>query len=109
MGFQGIERRRHRVYVTRNTEYHLRDGVCVAVRDRRTSSFRDAHIVLRLKLEGTIRLGPSGADPIITEPEIGDALLFLQPLSDGRPRQITTSRIERIVRPEKQDVLGYAL
>jgi hypothetical protein len=107
MSYQGIERRRHRVYVTRNTEYHLRDGVCVAVRDRRTSSFRDAHIVLRLKLEGSIKIGPAGADPTDTEPEIGDALLFLQPLSDGRPRQITTSRIEQIVRPEKQDVRSY--
>ena len=34
--YRGTERRRHRVYMTRNTEYHFRDGVCVAVRDRRT-------------------------------------------------------------------------
>ncbi|MFO0673294.1 MAG: hypothetical protein U0235_27385 [Polyangiaceae bacterium] len=32
----GPDRRRHRVYVTKNTEYHFRDGFCVAVRgDRR--------------------------------------------------------------------------
>ena len=33
--FSGPDRRRHRVYVTKNTEYHFRDGFCVAVRDRR--------------------------------------------------------------------------
>ena len=37
--FAGPDRRRHRVYVTRNTEYHFRDGFCVAVRDRRTGDF----------------------------------------------------------------------
>ena len=24
--YEGTERRRHRVYITRNTEYHVRDG-----------------------------------------------------------------------------------
>jgi hypothetical protein len=107
MGYQGNERRRHRVYVTRNTEYHMRDGVCVAVRDRRTSSFREAHIVLHLKVEGSIKVGPRGSDIRDTEPEIGDAMLFLQPMGDGRPRQITTSRVERIERPSKEDVRRY--
>ena len=26
-GFAGAERRRHRMFVTKNTEYHFRDGV----------------------------------------------------------------------------------
>ena len=56
MGYQGHERRRHKVYITRNTEYHVRDGICVAVRDRRSLSFRGAHIALNLKLEGGVRL-----------------------------------------------------
>jgi hypothetical protein len=29
-GYAGIERRRHRVFLTRNTEYHFRDGICVS-------------------------------------------------------------------------------
>ncbi len=37
--YAGPDRRRHRVYVTKNTEYHFRDGFCVAVRDRRTGDF----------------------------------------------------------------------
>ena len=107
MNYQGTERRRHRVYVTRNTEYHFRDGICVAVRDRRSSSFRNAHLAHGLKLEGCIKIKPTGQEPSDAEPSIGDALLFLQPLSEGRPRQITTSRVERIDRPSKQDVRGY--
>jgi hypothetical protein len=31
-----IEKRRHRMYVTRNTEYHLKDDICVAVRKTTT-------------------------------------------------------------------------
>src|SRR5690349_2628311 len=32
--YSGPERRRRVTYMTRNTEYHLEGGVCVAVRDR---------------------------------------------------------------------------
>ncbi len=39
MSYEGPDRRVHRVIVTRNTEYHFRDGFCVAVRDRRTGDF----------------------------------------------------------------------
>ena len=40
-GYRGPERRRHRVFVTRNTEYHFRDGFCIAVRDRRTGQLAE--------------------------------------------------------------------
>jgi hypothetical protein len=110
MDYQGHDRRRHRVYVTRNTEYHLRDGVCVAVRDRQTRRFRDAHIALRLRMEGRIKISlEGGAAPSPYEPRIGDAIFFLHTTSDGRERQITTSRVERIERPAKEDVLQYRL
>jgi hypothetical protein len=48
--FEGQDRRRHRVYVTRNTEYHFRDGYCVAVRDRRTGDFLHGHLALRRRI-----------------------------------------------------------
>ena len=35
-GYSGPDRRKRRMYVTHNTEYHLHDGVCVAVRDKHT-------------------------------------------------------------------------
>jgi hypothetical protein len=108
MSYQGTERRRHSVYVTRNTEYHLRDGVCVAVRDRQTRTFRPAHLAINLRVEGGVRLFPNGAAiPNIPNPQVGDALFFSQDLSPTSPRQIVTSRIEKIDRPSKQDVLGY--
>ncbi len=109
MTYTGVERRRHKVYVTRNTEYHLRDGICVAVRDRRSARFWDAHIALSLTLAGTVKRDAHGTDSSEKEPKPGDSLLFLQPLSDGRARPITTSTIEQIDRPSKQIVENYKL
>ena len=37
--YAGPERRNRAMYVTANTEYHFRDGVCVAVRDRQSRSW----------------------------------------------------------------------
>ena len=56
--YRGPERRRHRIFVTRNTEYHFRDDVCVAVRDRRTGSFLQGHLALCRPLHGGIRFFP---------------------------------------------------
>lgn len=109
MAYAGMERRRHKVYVTRNTEYHLRDGICVAVRDRRSSNFWDAHIALSLALAGTVKRDAFGSDSSSKEPAPGDSLLFLQPLSDGRARPITTSTIEQIERPSKEIVQSYRI
>lgn len=107
MGTPGVERRRHCVYVTRNTEYHMRDGVCVAVRDRRTGRFVPAHIAVSLKLEGGVRLFPNGAViPRIDKPGVGDAIWFAT--SADASRQIVTSRIEAIERPSKDVVASYA-
>jgi hypothetical protein len=108
MAYQGTERRRHRVYVTRNTEYHLRDGICVAVRDRRSRAFRGAHIALNLKLEGGVRIYPNGAMiPNVVSPNEGDALFFTREDAYGVERQIVTSRIERVERPVKSIVALY--
>jgi hypothetical protein len=108
MSYQGTDRRRHRVYVTRNTEYHLRDGVCVAVRDRVSNRFRSAHIALNLKLEGGVRIYPNGSViPNQTHPSVGDAMFFNFASPDGEERQIVTSKIEKIDRPLKRDVLAY--
>jgi hypothetical protein len=104
MSYEGPERRRHRVYVTRNTEYHLRDGVCVAVRDRASRRFRPGHIAVDLRLEGGVKIYANGACvPNVADPAPGDAILFT--VRDDR--QIVTSRIESIERPSKRDVAAY--
>ena len=106
----GPERRRHKVYVTRNTEYHVRDGVCVAVRDRGSKRFRDAHIALNLPMEGGVRVYSNGAVlPSMGEPRVGDAIYFARKLTSNDDHQIVTSRLESIGRPPKRDVLMYPL
>lgn len=97
------ERRRHRVYVTRNTEYHFRDGFCVAVRDRRSGDFLQGHLAVRRRLQGGLKFFPNGAIvPNAGDPQVGEALYFA---ADGR--DLVTSPIEKIDRPAKTLVTAY--
>ena len=52
-----IERRRHFVYVTRTAEYHVRDGVCVAVRRRGQEGFDRGHLCEKRALARPAALG----------------------------------------------------
>jgi hypothetical protein len=107
--FKGAERRRHRLVVTRNTEYHLRDGVVVAVRDRQSKRWCEGHIAVDLRLQGGVRFFDNGAViPSLEEPKPGDAMFFSYRSEGGDERQLVTSRIEAIDRPAKRDVLAYA-
>jgi hypothetical protein len=97
------ERRRHRVYITRNTEYHFRDGFCVAVRDRRSGDFLQGHLAVQRRLHGGIKFFPNGA--IVPNPgeiRTGEALYFA---ADGR--DLVTSPVEQIDRPAKAIVDAY--
>jgi len=100
-----VERRRHRVYITRNTEYHFRDAACVAVRDRRTGDFLEGHLAISRKLQGGLKfftngaIVPNGGDPVP-----GEALYFA---ADGR--DLVTSPLEKIDRPSKRLVESYPL
>lgn len=97
------ERRRHRVYVTRNTEYHFRDGFCVAVRDRRTGDFLQGHLAVRRRLHGGLKFYGNGAIiPNAGDPVPGEALYFA---ADGR--DLVTSPVESVERPTKAVVLAY--
>ncbi|HWL87540.1 MAG TPA: hypothetical protein VNO21_17170 [Polyangiaceae bacterium] len=97
------ERRRHRVYVTRNTEYHFRDGFCIAVRDRRTGDFMQGHLALRRRISGGLRFFHNGAIvPNPGEPNPGEAIYFTH---EGR--DLITSPLERVGRPEKDIVRAY--
>ena len=108
MSYTGIERRIHRVYVTRNTEYHVREGVCIAVRDRNSGGFHTAHIALSLRLEGAVHIySNGGVIPHLSEPEAGDAIYFSYKRGDGEERQIVTSRLISVERPAKKVVSSY--
>jgi hypothetical protein len=101
--YLGPERRRHRIFVTRNTEYHFRDGFCIAVRDRRTGEFLHGHLALTRSVHGGIRFFANGAiAPNTGEPRPGESLYFA---SEGR--DLVTSPLEHIERPSKALVFAY--
>jgi hypothetical protein len=103
--FGGPERRRHRVYVTKNTEYHFRDGFCVGVRDRRTGDFLHGHLALRRRIHGGLKFYLNGAIvPNPGEPQVGEALYFA---TDGR--DLVTSPLEAVERPSKELAQAYAM
>jgi hypothetical protein len=103
--FAGPDRRRHRVYVTKNTEYHFRDGFCVAVRDRRTGDFLQGHLALRRRIHGGLKFFLNGAIiPNPGEPQVGEALYFA---SDGR--DLVTSPLEAVERPSKELTAAYTI
>ena len=101
--YGGPERRHHTMYVTRNTEYHLRDGICVAVRDRSTGQWLTGHSALRRELSGAVRFLPKGhALSSAAQPRVGDALYF-----GGGGRELVTSILSAIERPGRVAVATY--
>jgi hypothetical protein len=101
--YRGPERRVHRTYVTRNTEYHFRGDVCVAVRDRRTGRWLDSHLAVRRRLSGGVKFHQNGvAVPSCASPRVGEALYF-----DDDGQELITSLLSSIERPSKQTVQDY--
>jgi hypothetical protein len=101
--YAGPERRRHRVYVTRNTEYHFRDGFCIAVRDRRSGDFLHGHLALQRRVHGGLKFFPDGGiAPNAGEPKAGESLYFA---AEGR--DLVTSPLEAVERPSKELVGAY--
>ena len=101
--YRGADRRRHRIYVTHNTEYHVRDGFCVAVRDRQTGNFMHGHLALARRVHGGLKFFESGgiqANP--GEPRPGESLYFA---SEGR--DLVTSPLEGVERPARDVVAAY--
>jgi hypothetical protein len=101
--FKGKDRRRHAVFVTRNTEYHLRDGYCIAVRDRDSGEFLPGHLALQRRLQGGLKFYMNGAMvPNPGTPRAGESLFFA-----AHGRDLVTSPIERVDRPQRELVRAY--
>jgi hypothetical protein len=100
--YGGPERRRHHMYVTRNTEYHFRDKVCVAVRDRKTGRWLVSHLAVSRKLTGGVRFRENGTAFSLDAPQVGEALYFGD---DGR--ELLTSLLCGVERPERDIVQSY--
>jgi hypothetical protein len=102
-GYDGRERRQHRMYVTRNTEYHFRGQTCVAVRDRKSGRFLQSHLAVQRTLSGGVKYHSNGAAiPSFAPPQVGEALYFGD---DGR--DLVTSLCSSIERPERRLVASY--
>ncbi len=101
--YTGLDRRLHRMYVTRNTEYHFCGRTCVAVRDRRTGHFLNTHEAVRRQLSGGVKYQENGtAIPSLAAPQIGEALYFGE---EGR--ELVTILCSSIERPSRSLVASY--
>ncbi len=89
------DRRRHRVFFTCHTEYHLRDDECVGVRDRSTGAWLVDHAALRLR---ALRL------PSVPESAawIGQRIQFW-----GSTTDVLTSPVISVARPPLEQVASY--
>jgi hypothetical protein len=97
------ERRVHKVFVTRNTEYHLRSGVCVAVKDRQSGEFLRAHLALSQRIHGGLRFTRAGGIHANTgTPDVGESLFF-----HASGRDLVTSPVLTVERPEREVVATY--
>ena len=104
--YRGPDRRRHRLLVTHNTEYHLRDGTCVAVRDRTSGYFYPDHPAVGRPLRQGIRF-VKGQPPVFSpEGEVhpGEALNFS---STPLVLDLVTTPLEAVTRPPKWVVDTY--
>lgn len=103
MSYPGQDRRIHRIFVTRNTEYHVRKDMCIGVRDRRSGEWLRAHLALRSRIAGALRFSPSGGVlPNAGPPSIGESLCF-----HAAGRDLITSTIIAVERPTRDLVSAY--
>jgi len=104
MAFKGKDRRVHKVFVTRNTEYHVRRDLCVAVKDRRSGEWLRSHLALRNKVHGGIRFSRHGGImPNPGNPRVGESLFF-----HAAGRDLVTSPILSVERPRRGTVRRYS-
>jgi len=90
------DRRRHRVYFTQNTEYHLRGRECVGVRNRHSLRWLSHHAALRLHAVDlpTYRGNQSSE----YEPRI---------VFSSNHFDVVTSPVLAVDRPKQPDVIAY--
>ena len=103
MGYKGPERRIHKVFVTKNTEYHTREGVCVGVRDRATGQWVKQHLAITKSICGAIKFTRGGMRPNLGFPKKGESLYF-----HGNDIDVVTSSVVQIERPAKRLVKSYS-
>ena len=105
MGYLGKERRIHRIFVTRNSEYHVRRNVCVGVRDRRSGEWLSGHMALRSTVSGGLKFHDNGAISASEGlPTVGESLFFI-----AAGRDLITSPVLNVERPPRDVVHAYPM
>jgi hypothetical protein len=103
--YQGPERRKNRVFLTKNTEYHFRGERCVAVRDRRSRKWLPSHLAVGRRLSGGVHFHKNGAAvPVCEQPAVGEALYFAD---EGR--ELITSTVCSLERATREVVESYRM
>lgn len=98
------ERRIHKVFVTKNTEYHVRRDTCVAVRDRKSGRFLRGHLAINSTVGGGLRFHRDGGVKATDSlPSVGESLFFV-----AQGRDLVTSAVVAIDRPARNVVATYA-
>lgn len=98
MAYEGPERRIHKVFVTRNTEYYVREQLCVAVRDRSTGKWVTGHFAVDRAIMGAIRYLDSGALSAAPGlPQVGESMYFEELGGD-----LVTSAVVAVERPARE-------
>jgi hypothetical protein len=104
MPYEGPERRIHKVFVTRNTEYHIKGSTCVGVRDRESGEWLRSHFAVERAVVGAIKFFDSGAmsaSPGL--PRVGESMYF-----EDLGRDLVTSCVVSVERPRPEIVAEYA-
>ena len=100
MGYFGPERRIHRIFITRNTEYHMRQRTCVRIRDRQSGRWVENNRALNLIMTGSYPFGSSDSDINLSDvPEIGECVFF-----NDNGIDLITSPVLAIERPSRDVV-----
>lgn len=103
MTYEGPERRIHKVFVTRNSEYHVRREVCVGVRDRETGAWLRQHFAVARPVIGSIRFFESGAMRAAPGlPDVGESMYF-----EDLGRDLVTSAVLSVERPAADVIAEY--
>jgi hypothetical protein len=104
MPYKGPDRRIHKVFVTRNSEYHVRQEVCVGVRDRGTGEWLRTHFAVERPVIGAIKFFESGAiNATPGLPDVGESMYF-----EDLGRDLVTSSVVAVERPEPGVIAQYA-
>ena len=102
--WDGPDRRRNKLFVTLNTEYHVHGDVCVGVRDRRSGAWLSGHRVLGGRLLGGFSVNNAGTLVPEPLPREGNRLVFYRDRRD-----VITSAVEQIARPPKDALPHYQI